>query len=196
MRKIGSIGYGNTPLIRGNSGRFRDFGYQNTSLSFPEKLTNKSLGTAPSDAIVLFDGGNLDNWGQVVPDDENSVYFPQWRVEAGAMTIVPETGHLRTLDTYGDCQLHLEWAAPAEITGDSQQRGDSGVLMMGLYEIQILDSFDNRTFADGQAGAIYGQHPPQVNASRRSGQWQTFDIVFEAPRFAGDKLEKPAFMTP
>jgi len=111
------------------------------------------------------------------------------------METVFRTGNIETKQHFGDCQLHIEWATPAEVDGDSQGRGNSGVFLMGKYEIQVLDSYNNRTYADGHAGAIYGQYPPLVNASRKPGEWQTYDIFFVAPRFEGDKLINPAYVT-
>ena len=104
------------------------------------------------------------------------------------MEVVPKSGDIQTKEHFGDCQLHLEWAAPAEVKGDSQGRGNSGVFLMGLYEIQVLDCYDNPTYADGTTGAIYGQYPPLVNACRKPGEWQTYDIVWKAPRFDGEHL--------
>lgn len=143
---------------------------------------------SPSDAVVLFDGSDLSAWtdGKGGPAG--------WKVENGYME-VNGTGSIVTRESFGSCQLHVEWAAPAEVKGKSQARGNSGVMLMGLYEIQVLDSYDNRTYSDGQAAAIYGQYPPLVNASRKPGQWQTFDIIFEAPEFEGDELAKPGYIT-
>jgi hypothetical protein len=111
------------------------------------------------------------------------------------MEVVPKTGDLATKEKFGDCQLHIEWAAPPEVQGNSQARGNSGVLLMGRYEIQVLDSYNNPTYADGQAAAIYGQWPPLANTARKPGEWQTYDIVFEAPKFEGEKLVRPAYFT-
>src|SRR6202035_4363508 len=119
----------------------------------------------------------------------------EWKLENGYFEVVPGTGDLVTKEKFGDIQLHIEWSEPADITGKSQARGNSGVILMGLYEIQVLDSYNNPTYADGQAGAIYGQWPPLVNATRPPGQWQAYDIIFEAPRFEGDKLVKPMYVT-
>ncbi|HEV3196636.1 MAG TPA: DUF1080 domain-containing protein, partial [Bryobacteraceae bacterium] len=104
-------------------------------------------------------------------------------------------GGLYTKQKFGDCQLHVEWSSPTEVRGTSQGRGNSGVLLMSQYEIQVLDMWDNPTYADGQAGAIYGQWPPLMNPARKPGEWNTYDIVFEAPKFEGDRLAKPAFAT-
>jgi len=144
---------------------------------------------APSDAIVLFDGSNLAKWtgqgGQA-----------NWKVERGYMEVAPRAGSIRTRDLFADFQLHLEFATPAAVQGKGQGRGNSGILFNGIYEVQVLDSFDNPTYPDGQAGALYGQSPPLVNASRRPGEWQTLDIVFESPRWGADqKLLKKANVT-
>jgi hypothetical protein len=109
--------------------------------------------------------------------------------------VVDHAGSINTKEKFGDVQLHIEWASPAVVSGASQNRGNSGILFMGRYEIQVLDSYQNPTYADGQAAAIYGQYPPLVNASRKPGEWQTYDIVFEAPRFEGGKLTRPAYAT-
>ena len=105
------------------------------------------------------------------------------------------SGDISTRAHFGDCQLHLEWATPEEVVGDSQGRGNSGVFLLGLYEVQVLDSFNNRTYADGSASAIYGQYPPLVNASRGPGEWQSYDIIFESPSWDGDRLVKGTHLT-
>jgi hypothetical protein len=150
--------------------------------------TQEKPGAAPSDAVVLFDGSDLSAW---LGGGDNPA---GWKVENGYME-VNGTGSIRTKESFGSCQIHLEFASPEKVEGDSQHRGNSGVMIMGLYEIQILDSFNNRTYSDGQAGALYGQFPPLVNASRKPGAWQMFDIIFEAPEYEGDKVVKPAFAT-
>jgi hypothetical protein len=145
---------------------------------------------APSDAIVLFDGDDLSRWRA-----EDGGAAP-WRVVEGAIEVVPHTGSLVTRDSFGDIQLHIEWRTPPEVAGEGQERGNSGVYLMGIYELQVLDSYENPTYPDGQAGAIFGQYPPLVNASRGPGVWESYDIVFHAPRFdnAGG-LVSPARMT-
>ncbi|MEW5981869.1 MAG: DUF1080 domain-containing protein [Acidobacteriota bacterium] len=144
----------------------------------------------PADAIVLFDGKDLSGW-------TNSKGEPaRWLVRDGYMEVVKGTGSIRTTQAFGDCQLHVEWASPAAAVGSGQDRGNSGVFLMNMYEVQVLDSYESTTYADGMAAAIYGQFPPLVNASRRPGEWQTYDIVFRAPRFAADgSLVAPARMT-
>jgi hypothetical protein len=111
------------------------------------------------------------------------------------MEVVPGTGYIQTEVQFGDCQLHLEYAAPIEIKGESQGRGNSGVFLMGRYEVQVLDCYENPTYADGTTGAMYGQYPPLVNACRKPGEWQSFDIIWEGPRFADGGVVKPARIT-
>ena len=134
-------------------------------------------GRAPSDAVVLFDGRDLSEWRS---RDGGPV---RWKVEGGYVEVVAGTGEITTIRAFGDCQLHVEWAAPNPPTDAGQDRGNSGVFLMGRYEVQVLDSYGNRTYPDGQAAAIYGQYPPLVNASRPPGAWQSYDIVFRRPRF-------------
>ena len=135
---------------------------------------------APSDAIVLFDGSNLSQWQR---EDGTP---PRWIVRDGFVEVAPHSGAIVTQRAFGNVQLHIEWATPTPPHGEGQERGNSGVFLMSHYEIQVLDSYHNDTYADGQAGAVYGQRPPLVNASRPPGQWQTYDIVFHRPRFAPD----------
>jgi hypothetical protein len=138
---------------------------------------------------VLFDGTDLSGWVSKTGGEA------QWKVENGYMEVVPGTGNIQTKEHFGDCQLHLEWAAPSVIKGEGQGRGNSGVFLMGRYEVQVLDCYENVTYADGTTGAIYGQFPPLVNACRKPGEWQEYDIIWEAPRFDGDRLVRPAFIT-
>jgi hypothetical protein len=152
--------------------------------------TQNQVGQPPSDAIVLFGGEDLSQFR--TGDNEPA----KWRVVDGTVECVPGAGSIYTVKKFGDCQLHLEWATPVPAKGDGQGRGNSGVYLMGRYEVQILDSYNNITYADGQAAAIYGQYPPMVNASRPPGQWQTYDIVFQRPRFDfRGKVVKPARVT-
>ncbi len=156
----------------------------------PAVVTPGVAGAPPSDAIILFDGSDLSAW---VHEDGSDA---RWSVEDGATTVVPGTGDIRTRDGFGDVQLHIEWRTPAEVSGDGQGRGNSGIFFMERYELQVLDSYENRTYANGQAGSIYKQHMPRVNASRGPGVWQTYDVVFTAPRFdAAGALLRPARMT-
>jgi len=147
----------------------------------------------PADALVLFNGKDLAQWVAVVRGGK--VQEPRWKVKNGYMEIVPRTGRLVTKEKFGDCQLHVEWMIPKGTPGAGQGRGNSGVEIMGRYEVQVLESYENVTYADGQAASIYGQWPPLVNASRPEGEWNVYDIFFEAPRFEDGKLAKPAYMT-
>jgi hypothetical protein len=149
--------------------------------------TQEQPGRPPSDAVVLFDGKNLSGW--VAMDGSPT----KWVVKDGALECVPGSGYIRTLQGFGDCQLHIEWAAPAKVEGSSQGRGNSGVFFgRGRYEVQVLDSHENKTYADGSAGSVYSQYPPLANVTRAPGQWQTYDIIWTAPRFddAGKLLSK------
>ncbi len=182
-------GYTDTPFLPDGKWRVHDADRPHPAVVTP--APQDAPGKAPSDAIVLFGGQDLSQWqlqGGKIPNG-------RWKVESGYFEIVPGTGSLVTKDKFGDCQLHVEWCIPTGTPGSSQGRGNSGVMLMSRYEIQVLDSNGNVTYADGQAAAMYGQYPPLVNASRRQGEWQTYDIVFEAPRFNGDKVAKPAYLT-
>jgi len=152
--------------------------------------TQQSPGKAPSDASVLFDGADLSKW-------QNNKGGPaKWKVANGAIEVAPGTGDIHTAQAFGDCQLHVEWAEPNPPHDKDQGRGNSGIYLMSNYELQVLDSFENKTYPDGQAGAVYAQTPPLVNACLPPGQWQTYDIVFHGPRFAADgKLLRPAHIT-
>lgn len=144
----------------------------------------------PKDAVVLFDGSNLDAWKSANGGPAT------WKLADGSMRTVPGAGAIETYRTFGDIQLHVEWSAPEPPAGVGQDRGNSGVFLMGQFEIQVLDSYKADTYADGQAGAIYGQYPPLFNASRPPGQWQSYDIAFRRPRFdATGKLLEPARVT-
>lgn len=146
---------------------------------------------APSDAVILFDGEDLSCW------KGREGRPAEWKVENGYMEAVKGTGNIKTAQSFGDCQLYLEWRAPTRDEWEGEKLwGNSGVYIMGLYEIQILDSVNNRNYADGVAAAIYGQHPPLVNVCRPPGEWQSFDIIFHRPHFAEDgQLIHPARMT-
>jgi hypothetical protein len=168
-----------------------DTGWKAHDLSRPAPTVVKpseNVGGAPSDAIVLFDGTDMSMWrGR---DGE-----AKWKIVDGAMESVPKSGFVFTKQEFGDCQVHLEFASPKQVKGNSQGRGNSGVFLMGEFEVQVLDSFENTTYADGSAGSVYGQYPPLVNASRAPGEWQSYDIVFRRPRFTDGRLSKPAQIT-
>ncbi|MEO7393861.1 MAG: DUF1080 domain-containing protein [Chitinophagaceae bacterium] len=151
----------------------------------------KTSADAPADAIVLFDGKDLSNWKNSSEKGEIT-----WKVESNIMTVTAGGGNIQTKKGFGDCQFHIEWRTPAVVKGDGQGRGNSGIFLMGRYELQILDSYKNRTYSNGQAGSIYKQHLPLVNPVRSPGEWQTYDIVFTAPRFKADSsLQSPARIT-
>jgi len=179
-----AFGFADTPILPGTPWHVHD-----GERPQPPVMTPGAFGThqSPSDALVLFDGANLDHWqalgGGAAP----------WRIEGGAM--VAAGGTIETKAVFGDCQLHLEWCAPVPPRGDGQHRGNSGVIFFGRYEVQVLDSFDNPTYPDGQAGAIYGTYPPLANAMRPTGEWQTYDILFTAPRFEAGAMKSPAYIT-
>ena len=182
---MANIGYDDTPMLPGSKWRVHDGTRPQPGVITP----GASAGDAPSDAIVLFDGKDTSRWVGY-----NGAEI-QWTVGDGFMEVKPRTGSIRTKDSFGDCQLHIEWAAPSEVKGDSQGRGNSGVFLMDQFEMQVLDCYDNPTYPNGNAAAIYGQYPPLVNACRKPGDWQTYDIFFVAPRFDGEKLISPAYVT-
>jgi hypothetical protein len=141
--------------------------------------TQEQPGKPPSDAVVLFDGRDLSRWSAMNGQPS------KWTVRDGAMECVPGSGYIRTLQSFGECQLHIEFATPVPVAGSSQGRGNSGVFFgMGRYEVQVLDSYQNNTYADGSCGSVYNQYPPLVNASRPPGTWQTYDIIWTPPRFS------------
>jgi len=183
-------GYDDTPLIPGQPYKVHDKERPHPRVITPgTESTQEKPGRAPSDAGVLFDGKSLSGWA--TQDGQAA----KWKLENSYMEVVPKTGNIATREQFGDCQLHVEWAAPAVVKGESQGRGNSGVFLMGLYEIQVLDCYDNPTYADGYTAAIYGEFPPLVNACRKPGEWQSYDIVWFGPRFDGDKLVRPARLT-
>ncbi|MBN2020880.1 MAG: DUF1080 domain-containing protein [Sedimentisphaerales bacterium] len=148
-------------------------------------------GAAPSDAIVLFDGNDLSKWQSAKKPGKPA----PWKLGDGFFEVVKGTGNIRTKQKFSSCQLHLEFATPQVVSGDSQKRGNSGVFLMGLYELQILDSYNNRTYPDGQCAALYGQAVPLVNACRKPGEWQSYDVIFHRPVFDGQKVIKKARFT-
>jgi hypothetical protein len=158
-----------------------------TGIKWPEPpivTPGQTNADPPSDAIVLFDGKDLSAWKG----------GDKWKVEDGVAIV--QGGDIKTKQSFGDCQLHVEWSAPVPPTGSSQGRGNSGVYLMDRYELQVLDSYDNETYYDGQASAIYKQTPPLVNAMRPPGEWNTYDIVWTGPRFKKDgALKSPAYIT-
>lgn len=184
-----NLGYDDTPVIPGSKWKVHDGNRPQPQIVNPGTLsTQDKPGVPPSDAYVLFDGRDASKWqgrdGEV-----------KWEVKDGALCVVPGTGSIWTKDSFGDCQLHIEWAAPTVVKGEGQGRGNSGVFLLRKYEIQVLDCYDNLTYPDGTTAAIYGQYPPLVNACRKPGEWQTYDIVFVTPHWEGGKLVRPAYAT-
>jgi len=184
---MSDLGYSDTPLIPGTNWHVHDGDRPQPRIVTP----SSEYGTAPSDAIVLFDGASLDGWESARDEGQPA----GWKLENGYMEVVPGTGDIKSKPVLGSCQLHLEWSEPEVVKGDGQGRGNSGVFLMELYEIQVLDGYQNPTYADGITGGIYGQFPPLVNACREPGRWQCYDIVWEAPEFNGDELVSPARVT-
>lgn len=181
-------GYTDTPQLPGQKWKVHD-----SARPHPPKVTPGMplLNEAPpSDAIVLFNGKDLAHWV-----DAKDGSAPRWKVENGYMEITPQGGRLATKEKFGDCQLHVEWMIPKGENSKGQDRGNSGIELMGRYEIQVLESYENMTYADGQAASIYGQWPPLVNATRPEGEWNVYDIYFEAPRFEDGKVAKQAAVT-
>jgi hypothetical protein len=185
-----ATGYTDTPFLPGGKWRVHDDARPRPVVVTPGKTAPE----APSDAIVLFDGKNLDEW---IMDKDNAP--ADWIVKEGFMEVPPKGGvggYIKTKREFGDVQLHLEFATPEKVEGNSQGRGNSGIFFLGSFELQILDSFENKSYADGQASALYGYKPPLVNAVRKPGEWQTYDIVFEAPKWdASGNLLKKAYIT-
>lgn len=178
-------GYTDTPILPGQKWHVHD-----PERPHPQVVTpGNTPGGAPSDAVVLFDGKDLSHWTQHGRSDV------KWTVHDGYFEVAPGTGDLISRDQFGDAQIHVEWSEPPDISGTDQDRGNSGVYLMGRYEIQVLDSSGTVTYADGQAGALYGEFPPLVNPIRKPGEWNIYDIVVDAPKFDGGKLLKPMFVT-
>lgn len=190
MAEQKKVGYDDTPVLPHSPYRVHDSERPQPRVVGPGTPgTPERPGSPPSDAVALFDGTDVSGWRGVDGGEA------RWKVADGYMQVVARTGDIQTLEEFGDCQLHLEWAAPAQVSGESQGRGNSGVFLMGLYEIQVLDCYDNPTYADGTTAALYGQYPPLVNACRPPGEWQSYDVIWEAPRFDGERLVRPAYLT-
>jgi len=154
-----------------------------------EPSTQEKAGKPPSDAIVLFDGGSLSNWKK---EDGSEA---KWKVENDYIETVKGTGNIQSKEEFGDVQVHVEWMTPKGTEGKDQHRGNSGVFLMGQYEMQVLDNRGSETYPDGTAGGAYGQYPPQANALREQGEWQTYDIVFHPPKYSAEGMKEPARVT-
>lgn len=187
-----SLGYQDTPIIPGSKYHVHDGQRPQPPVVTPGSGPSLPPVTPPSDAIRLFDGSALSAQQWVQAKDGSDL---KWKLENGYMEVVKGTGNIRTRQEFGDIQLHVEWAGPCFVEGDGQARGNSGVFLMGKYEIQVLDNWHNPTYPDGTLGGIYGQYPPLVNAAARRGDWNIYDIIWVAPRFDGDKLVSPACVT-
>ncbi len=165
-----------------------------TTVVPPTASTEDAAGQPPSDAIILFDGSSFSEWQADKKQDDSDE--PRWKVESNYFEIAPGSGGIHTRRKFGSCQIHFEWASPEKVKGSGQGRGNSGFYISGHPEVQILDSFNNDTYPDGQAAGIYGHYPPLVNASRGPGEWQTYDIVYMAPQKSDKKDEKNKVLKP
>jgi hypothetical protein len=182
------IGFTNLAEIPGTRWRIHDAARPHPRVVTP----GPAPGAPPSDAIVLFNGKDLSQWAQT---QNGQLVDTKWPVHDGYFETGAGSGSMVTREKFGDVQLHVEFSTPSPGRGASQDRGNSGVIFMSRYEVQVLDSYENVTYADGQAASIYGEYPPLVNAARKPGEWQTYDIVFEAPKFNGPTLVAPAYIT-
>jgi hypothetical protein len=189
-----NLGYQDTPLLPGGKWHVHDGTRPQPKIIDPGTAsTQEKAGKPPADAVVLFDGTDLSKW-------QTNGGPAKWKVENGYMEVAGRAGSIETKEPIGDCHFHIEWSAPVPPRGNGQGRGNSGVLFFAKeaspgYEVQVLDSYDNKTYPDGQAGAIYGSYPPLVNVTRKPGEWNTYDILFTAPRFENGKLSKPGYFT-
>jgi hypothetical protein len=193
VEKPSPIGYSDTPIIPGTQWKVHDIDRP----APVEVAPGAKLGDAPADAIVLFDGSNTDAFKSKVkgPDGKPTAEFGPcvWKIENGELLV--DGGDSWTKEEFGSCQFHIEWKSEPHTKGNSQKKGNGGVFFMDLFETQILDCYKNPTYADGITGAIYGQTPPMVNAIKPSGEWQTYDIVFTAPKYKDGKVVEPAYIT-
>jgi len=182
--KAPPLGYSNTPKLPHADWKVHDIDRPMPTRVLPGLKPTQP----PADAIVLFDGTDLSHF------NGKDGAAPGWKVENGYVEVI-KGGDIYTKESFGSCQLHVEWRSPTPVASSSQKRGNSGIFLMGRYEVQVLDCHDNKTYADGHAGAIYGQYPPLVNAVQKPGDWNTYDIIFTGPKFDGDKLLSKAYVT-
>jgi len=184
------MGYEDTPMLPGGKWHVHDANRpQPAKVTAGTFSTQKRAGLPPSDAEVLFDGKDLSKWKNAKGGPAN------WTVRDGYLEVAPKAGDIYTREEFGDIQLHVEWRTPAPLKPGNVWQGNSGVFLFGVYELQVFESSRNLIYADGQAGAIYGQYPPLVNPSRDPGQWQVYDIIFNPARFKDGNLETPAYIT-
>ena len=182
------LGYKDTPMLPGTPWHVHDPDRPRPHVVTPGATFSHNA-PPPSDAVVLFDGKDLSKWTSDKGD-------AKWKVENGYMEAVKGAGNIRTKEDFSDFQLHVEFAEPAKVVGNSQGRGNSGVFLHGVYEVQVLDCYNNLTYPDGQTGGIYGQSPPLANACKKPGEWQTYDIIFEGPRWdENKKMTRPGTVT-
>jgi len=184
------MGYEDTPMLPGGKWHVHDAKRpQPVKVTAGTFSTQERAGRPPSDAEVLFDGKDLARW-------RNAGGGPAaWTVRDGYLEVAPKSGDIYTRQEFGDIQLHVEWRTPAPLKPGNVWQGNSGVFLFGLYELQVFESSRNLIYADGQAGAIYGQYPPLVNPSREPGEWQVYDVIFNPAHFKDGKVERPAYIT-
>lgn len=187
-RNANAQGYNDTPMLPGGHWRVHDSRRPQPTIVTPGEMTTSGIMSAPSDATILFDGKGLGKW-------KSGEGEAKWKTTGAYFEATKGTGNIQTKDEFGDCQLHVEFMEPDPAKGSDQGRGNSGVFLFGRYEIQVLDCYDNKTYADGSTGSIYGQTAPLVNACRKPGTWQTYDIIFVGPRFKNGALVAPALAT-
>lgn len=185
-----TLGYQDTPLQANGKWHVHDGLRPQPPVIDPGTAsTQDAAGKPPSDAVVLFDGTDMSHW-------TDGGKPAAWKVENGYMEVTPKMGSITSKEQLGDVQLHVEWTAPTVIKGNGQGRGNSGVMFFnGKYEVQVLDSYNNPTYPDGQAAGIYNSYPPMANATRKPGEWNVYDIMFEVPRFDNGKLTRPGYVT-
>jgi hypothetical protein len=192
----GDLGYRDTPVLPGQKWKVHDIDRPHPPVVAPGTFsTPERPAQPPSDAVVLFDGKDLSRWTWGHRGQQSNAVPAGWRVQNGVLEITGKGDSLSTKDNFGDLQLHVEWSAPTNNDRTGQWRSNSGIILMGRYEVQVLDSYDAATYPDGMAASLYGQWPPMVNALRPPGQWNVYDILFEAPRFEGGKVAKQAYGT-
>lgn len=190
-QRMFSPGYEDTPMLPGTKWHVHDPKRPQARVVAPGTCsTQDKPGRPPSDAIILFDGKDLSKWQTVKGEPA------PWKMEKGYLEVVPKSGDIYTREKFGNIQLHVEWLEPVTPPGQTPPWGNSGVFLYGAFEVQVWDSYHTQyIYSDGEAGAMYGQYPPLVNACRKDGEWQEYDIIFSPPHFAGGKLATPAYVT-
>ncbi|HET8547371.1 MAG TPA: DUF1080 domain-containing protein [Bryobacteraceae bacterium] len=195
-RTQGDLGYRDTPLLPGQTWKVHDVDRPHPPVVTPGSFSAPERAAQPSsDAVSLFDGRDLSRWTWGRRTRSAGAVPRGWRIQNGVLEVTGPGESLATKENFGDIQLHVEWSAPVNNDRVGQWRSNSGIILMGRYEVQVLDSYDSATYPDGMAAALYGQWPPMVNALRPPGQWNVYDIIFEAPKFESGKMIKPAYAT-